>query len=365
MTNSTFIQLHLLTAYPPSNLNRDDVGRPKTAIVGGVQRLRISSQSLKRAWRTSPEFASALEGHIGTRTKFVGQAILNRLTEKDPALASAVALAAAGQFGKLQVGKSEEESEDEQGKKKSKKKDVVRLPRTEQLVHLSPGEIAAMDALVETAVGGGDFEAEALDLLGRTEGAADIALFGRMLADHPQHSVEAAAQVGHAFTIHQAMVEEDYFSAVDDLQQDDNAGAGHIGVSEFGAGVFYQYICINRSQLRESLGDEGLTQKTLCALTQAVATVAPRGKIASYGSSSRALYVMAELGTQTPRSLMSAFVKPVDGKNVIEDGIDQLTSLCGRFDDAYGSCADSRATMNVQSGDGTFEEVLDFVGAGL
>jgi len=40
-----FIQLHLLTSYPPSNLNRDDLGRPKTAIMGGKTRLRISSQS--------------------------------------------------------------------------------------------------------------------------------------------------------------------------------------------------------------------------------------------------------------------------------------------------------------------------------
>ena len=61
---STFIQLHLLTSYPPSNLNRDDLGRPKTAIMGGKTRLRVSSQSLKRAWRTSDLFESALAGHM-------------------------------------------------------------------------------------------------------------------------------------------------------------------------------------------------------------------------------------------------------------------------------------------------------------
>lgn len=66
---SEFLQLHLLTAYPPSNLNRDDLGRPKTAVLGGVRRLRISSQSLKRAWRTSETFQTSLSGRIGTRTK--------------------------------------------------------------------------------------------------------------------------------------------------------------------------------------------------------------------------------------------------------------------------------------------------------
>ena len=82
---STFIQLHLLTSYPPSNLNRDDLGRPKTAIMGGKNRLRISSQSLKRAWRTSDLFAEALEGHIGTRTKDMGVEIYKALRGKGAA----------------------------------------------------------------------------------------------------------------------------------------------------------------------------------------------------------------------------------------------------------------------------------------
>lgn len=71
---SQFIQLHVLTSYPPSNLNRDDMGRPKTAVMGGVNRLRVSSQSLKRAWRTSDVFAEALGGEWkGTRTKRMGR----------------------------------------------------------------------------------------------------------------------------------------------------------------------------------------------------------------------------------------------------------------------------------------------------
>jgi len=75
-----FIQLHVLASYPPSNLNRDDLGRPKTAIMGGTQRLRISSQSLKRAWRQSPFFQEALSGHIGIRTKEMGVKIAAALT---------------------------------------------------------------------------------------------------------------------------------------------------------------------------------------------------------------------------------------------------------------------------------------------
>ena len=79
---SRFIQLHMLTAYPPANLNRDDMGRPKTAKMGGYDRLRVSSQSLKRTWRTSHFFEQALKGHIGTRTKEMGLKVYDQLIDK-------------------------------------------------------------------------------------------------------------------------------------------------------------------------------------------------------------------------------------------------------------------------------------------
>src|SRR5512142_2900969 len=99
---STFIQLHLLTSYPPSNLNRDDLGRPKTAVMGGKTRLRVSSQSLKRAWRTSDIFADAMKGHVGTRTKSMGVEVYNALKNKNVSEANAKAWAKqiAEGFGK-------------------------------------------------------------------------------------------------------------------------------------------------------------------------------------------------------------------------------------------------------------------------
>ena len=74
---SKFIQLHLLTSYAPSNLNRDDLGRPKTAKMGGFDRLRVSSQSLKRNWRVSELFEEAMSGEIGIRTKKLGEEVFN------------------------------------------------------------------------------------------------------------------------------------------------------------------------------------------------------------------------------------------------------------------------------------------------
>ena len=111
---SRFIQLHVLTSYPPSNLNRDDTGRPKTAVIGDCTRLRISSQSLKRAWRTSDIFEGALKGHIGTRTKEMGISVYQSLTKQGASEKNARewAKAIASQFGKLKSDKKTENNED-------------------------------------------------------------------------------------------------------------------------------------------------------------------------------------------------------------------------------------------------------------
>src|SRR2546421_11980213 len=106
---STFVQLHLLTSYPPACLNRDDLNRPKTAVMGGVQRLRVSSQSLKRAWRTSDTFKEALSGRIGTRTKEMGGRVYERLQGAGVAerLAKEWAQKIAEQFGKHKATKQD------------------------------------------------------------------------------------------------------------------------------------------------------------------------------------------------------------------------------------------------------------------
>lgn len=228
---SRFIQLHVLTSYPPSNLNRDDLGRPKSAQMGGVNRLRISSQSLKRAWRKSELFESALKGHIGTRTKEMGVKVFKDLIAKGVKESDARdwAKKIAEQFGAAK-----------------KPKDVTseEALQIEQLAHFSPAEIAAIDALT-AALAESKIEPtpEQLKLLRKDHAAVDIALFGRMLAAKPEFNTEAAAQVAHAITVHAVSVQDDWFSAVDDLNSGlEDRGAGHIGEAAFGAGVFYLYI---------------------------------------------------------------------------------------------------------------------------
>jgi CRISPR system Cascade subunit CasC len=358
---SRFLQLHILTSYPPANLNRDDTGRPKTALMGDAQRLRVSSQCGKRAWRTSDVFKSALtqgqagvsmpgvvlwedtpHAHLGTRTKETGVQVYRALAarsikDKD---AKAWAASIAQQFGKLQ---------------KEKKDEPLNELRIEQLCHVSPEERSAIDALVQVCVARQSAPTDAeLELLRQPQAAVDIAMFGRMLANTPAYNVEAAVQVAHAITVHKAAVEDDYFSAVDDLNRDDK-GAGHIGERGFGAGLFYQYVCVNRELLASNLGgDAELAKRSIGALLHAIAKVAPTGMQNSHGSRAYASYMLAEKGDQQPRSLVQAFLKPVkpaeDG-DMHELSVSATERRCTNFDKVYGSCADRRRRLDVGNPD--------------
>ncbi|WP_192035589.1 type I-E CRISPR-associated protein Cas7/Cse4/CasC [Halomonas sp. YLGW01] len=361
---SHFIQLHLLTSYPPANLNRDDLGRPKTAIMGGAKRLRVSSQSLKRTWRTSSLFTEALSEYRGQRTKRLGKQAYDRLVERGMAdkLAAQCAEKIAGVFGKLRKAGKGEAHEFE----------------IEQLVHVGPEELAALDALVETLVAENRVpEENDLKLLRHTPAAADIALFGRMLAAVPEYNVEAACQVAHAITVHTAEVEDDYFTAVDDLNNgDEDRGAAHIGEAGFAAGLFYTYICIDRRQLVENLdGDSELAERAIAALADAATRTSPKGKQNSFGSRAYASYVLAEQGDQQPRSLSAAFLRPVAGQDQADEAVARLEAQASAFDGAYGAGAERRFVVAALPGyetpslagevsKGTLGELVEWLKAG-
>jgi CRISPR system Cascade subunit CasC len=351
---STFIQLHLLTSYPPSNLNRDDLGRPKTAIMGGKNRLRISSQSLKRAWRTSDLFESALGEHIGTRTKKMGIEIFKQLCSKGVSEASAIEL------GKKIVsffGATES----------AEKNNPLKELESSQLIHFNRSEINALTALIDKIAREGKVEADDLKNLVAKRHDADISMFGRMLTGKEvtkvTHDPEAAVQVAHAITVHEVAVEDDYFTAVDDLNScEEDRGAAHIGETEFAAGLFYLYICINRDLLVENLGgDEELAVKTLMALVEAAVKVAPTGKQNSFASRAYASYVLAEKGDQQPRSLSVAFLKPVCGEDILAKAISAIETKRINMEKIYGPCADTHKVMNAETGSGSLDDIMTFL----
>lgn len=353
---SKFIQLHLLTSYGPANLNRDDLGRPKTAFMGGVERLRISSQSLKRAWRTSDLFEESMKGHVGTRTKLLGVEVYDYFIQKGVSekTAGIWTKGIAGKFGKLK-------KEDKEHKKKGFE--------IEQLVHISPTEKQNIFLLADTLITENrEPTTEELELLQKDKQAVDIALFGRMLTKNDngesnvKYCIEAATQVAHALTVHGVAVEDDYFTAVDDLNTGmEDAGSAHIGESGFGAGVFYSYICINKTLLEENLKDNDLAEKAIQSLVSCAAQVAPTGKQNSYASRARASYLLAEKGGQQPRQLSTAFLKPINSKNVMNDAIKSLEDVQKNMDKIYGSCADVSKSFNVEKGEGSLEEILNFI----
>ena len=344
-----FLQLHLVTVYGPSNLNRDDTGRPKSVVFGGVPRLRVSSQSLKRAWRTSEVFAKKLDGHLASRTQRLGKDIFDRLRQggMDEDRAVETARSIAGVFGKIRSEKNDDPT------------------FIEQLAFVAPEERTKAFALAERALAGETIEEpKADDLLRTADTAADIAMFGRMLADTPKFNREAAVQVAHAFTTHRAIAEDDYYTAVDDLKSRDepeDAGAGFLGVQEFGSGVFYLYVCVDRDLLLSNLdGTRAVRDASLAALVEAAATVGPQGKQASFASRARAIYVLGEKGSAQPRSLAASFVSPIAGNDQGNRSIEELEGFRDRLDAAYGHCADDRYTMNVSKGDGTLHDLITF-----
>ena len=339
-----FLQLHLLVSYPPANPNRDDAGKPKTAVMGGANRLRISSQALKRAWRTSSVFDGALQGHLGTRTKRLGVEVEGQLLAAgmDAAKARELAAKVAGEFGKL-------------------KKDSAEI---EQLCHLTPGERAAVDQLVARLKSGETPDDAAFHaLVQERHAAADVALFGRMLAAKPEMNTEAAAQVANALTVHAVTLDDDFFTAVDDLNRRGDMGASHMGETGFAAGLFYLYLCIDADLLLRNLqGDKALAAHTVEALLEAAATVAPSGMQNRFGNRVRASYIRAERGSQQPRSLSVAFLKPVKGEDMLTGAVKALEDTAANMDKTYGNCIDAHRRMlaAADQSDGSLAELKAF-----
>ena len=345
-----FIQLHLLVSYPPSNVNRDDLGRPKSAVVGGAPRLRISSQSLKRAWRTSRVFTESLQGELGIRTKEIGHYVtkLGADIGVNEAEIKKIAKELVALFG---------------GEKKESKKDKDEL-KAEQLVFLGAGEMATIKHLLFEAASGKMPSPEAIQgVLKKSPGGVDVAMFGRMLASAPAYNVEASIQVAHAFSVNKVTIEDDYFTAVDDLKAEfEREGAAHIGVSEYGAGVFYEYVCIDCDRLKANLGgDIELVSRGLRGLVEAVCTVSPSGKQNSFAHGSYVSYALAERGASQPRSLASSFVKPVQSQDILVDAIERLRDTRKGFDFVFGAGDTTSSEFSVPEKRGTLRDVIDFV----
>jgi len=344
LRGSEFLQLHMLTPYPPSCLNRDDLNMPKTCEVGGATRLRISSQCLKRSWRTSSLYEEAVGDFQGFRTRNIGEVVYDKLRERG--MAKTKTKKAARDIAKKFGDTSKEERES----------DGADIYRHTQVVHFTPKEAERIDALIDSLVEENrepeDEEVE--ELIGGGK-AADVAMFGRMMADDPGYNVEGAVQVSHAFTTGAVPVEDDFFTAVDDvntgfasdeffdsvedINEEAGEGSAHMGVKKFGSGVFYTYVNVNLDLLVDNLkGDTELAEASTEALIRAALTVSPSGSQNSYAAHSPAQYALIEQGQRQPVSLASAaYQSPIGGDDdPVEESIGKLQKAWKQMNEMLG-----------------------------
>lgn len=335
-------EIHMLKNYPPVNLNRDDTGSPKTCFFGGVQRGRISSQCLKRTWRTS-ELYEKLLGTSGIRTRALPELLRAELKKREceDAFIEAAVKKASGL-----ANKDGKESKD--GKEN---KDGI----TTQIIFYSPQDIIAVaDVMMNEFEKAGSVEkfskaaakeiASKFSDVNNRQITTDIALFGRMVTSDAFRNVEAAMQVSHAFSTNRVNQESDYYTAVDDLLAgSDVGGAAMIGDIDFNSCCFYHYAAIDTDILRENLKDaedyEVTEQILLEAMIQIMAFTNPGGKQNTFaGHILPSLLCVEAKQTKIPISYANAYAKPVYSKNgeIIGESIDRLTKEINKLDTNFG-----------------------------
>ncbi|RSS57444.1 type I-E CRISPR-associated protein Cas7/Cse4/CasC [Streptomyces sp. WAC01280] len=364
--NRIFLDVHALQTVPPSNLNRDDTGAPKTAVYGGVPRARVSSQAWKRATREYFEDEHLLDpSELGVRTKKVVEVLATRIGAIDPSLEGEPAQQLAAEVVqatglKIEVPKRKAAAAKDGGSDA--------LPEAKYLVFLSARQL---DGMARLAVeGAADIKAYLKDKenkarakqIADTSHSVDIALFGRMVADVADISVDAAAQVAHAISVHRVENESDYYTAVDDKNTDAEPGAGMIGTVDFNSATLYRYAALGVHQLAENLGqglreDEPLTtpvRRAVEAFVRGFVSSLPKGKINTFGHHTLPDAVVVKLRTTRPISFVGAFEDPVRGDQGghVREASERLAEYIPDIERAYGD-EDSTLTWVLRIGPST------------
>jgi len=362
VTDRLILDVHVLQNVPPSNLNRDDTGAPKSAVYGGVTRARVSSQAWKRAARRY--FDGRLDvSELGVRTKRVAELLAERITALDESIEGAEAWKLAAEVLQTATG-----SKIEPPKRKvdaaKKNGEAEPAPESSYLMFLSSRQF---DGLAALAVEGAadikaffkDKEAKArAKKIADTRHSVDIALFGRMVADSADINVDAAAQVAHALSVHRVETESDYFTAVDDRNSDAEPGAGMIGTVDFNSSTLYRYAALDVDLLERNLG-KGLekdespatpVRRAVEAFLDAFVSSLPTGKINTFGNHTLPDAVVVKLRSSRPVSFVSAFEKPVVADEFgghMEAAWARLADYIPRVERAYGDEATQTWVLHI------------------
>jgi CRISPR system Cascade subunit CasC len=344
------IELHILQNFAPSNLNRDDTGSPKDCEFGGYRRARISSQCLKRAIRTGfVKNSRLIEDNLGMRTKRLAEELVRQLTEAGKPKEEAAVVAETALKGiKLGLEEGKTQYLVFAGRKEIAAFAALCLQHFETLhkaggAAAKPGAKTAKEKKKESKDAiAADVQRALTDALNGGK-AADLALFGRMLADLPEKNIDAACQVAHAISTNKVSVEFDYYTAIDDLKPEDTAGADMIGTVEFNSACFYRYANIDLGQLLKNLEDDHeLAGKALEAFLRSSVAAIPTGKQNSMAAQNPPSFVMAVARHSGLWSLANAFLQPVRpaaDKDLVQKSVAALDGYWNKLARMYGDAS--------------------------
>ena len=323
MNKRLYVDFHILQTVPPSCINRDDTGSPKTAVYGGVTRARVSSQAWKHAMRAA--FADDARLDVGKRTKKAADLVKEQILVLD----------------------SEQKKADKMAKEALKYVGIKSDDKkgTDALIFISS---AQAKALAELAVGGCTKDEKYEEALIENP-SADMVLFGRMVAQKASLNYDAAAQVAHSISTHAVQNEYDYFTAVDDCQAEDNAGAGHLGTVEYNSSTLYRYATVNVMELEGKLGAEQAAE-TVRAFGEAFLFSMPTGKQNSFANRTLPGAVYVTIREDQPVNLCGAFERavPRSGQGYAEPSKAALAQYAQQM---YSSFAETPAqSFTVGSG---------------
>ncbi|MDO4255515.1 MAG: type I-E CRISPR-associated protein Cas7/Cse4/CasC [Kocuria sp.] len=353
---TTFIDFHALHTLAPSNVNRGEDGAPKTATFGGVRRQRISSQALKAAQRRG--FAQYFDSsELGVRTKRVVELVARRMLQLDDSLEESEALArseAAFKKAKIKLVKP-----------KAKKGEEAKAATADYLMFLGRHQVDRLaQALVDAGEQGLKSRADAQNLLD-TEHAIDVALFGRMVANNATLNVDAAVQVAHALGVHAAAPDFDFYTAVDDLQrQDEETGAGMIGTVEMMSSTFYRYATINVDQLIQNLGSVEAAVRSVQAFATTFVETLPTGKQNTFASHTLPEVVAVAVRDRRPVSYVNAFERAIEASEGEDRRFLAAQSMAAEavsVSDTYGLSPKVALVMAIPS----LREAVDPLGRGV
>jgi len=303
LTNDrVYVDVHVLQTVPPSCVNRDDTGSPKTAIYGGAVRARVSSQSWKKAMRDMFKDIFPTQ-KLGVRTKLIVKMVSDAISQQGgPPNSEEMAVQILNNAG-LKI-KSAEKGTDALF--------FISYAQANALAKLALEDPDTIKAKVNRNT------KNKIQAALRQSPGVDIALFGRMVADDPSLNTDACAQVAHSISTHRVSNEYDYFTAVDDLSPEDSAGAGHIGTVEFNSSTLYRYATVAVHQLYRELKED--TAKAVQGFVRAFVCSMPTGKQNTFANRTLPDALLVTLRTDQPINLVGAFEKPVNAGKNSEDG---------------------------------------------